>query len=85
MNKFLVALLSGAMILSGAAHAAKKAPTKPKAKPKAALVCPVMGAKIASVKEAVGKSTYKGKTYYFCCAGCKSTFEKDPEKYVTKK
>lgn len=25
---------------------------------------------------------YKGKTYYFCAAGCKETFEKEPEKYV---
>jgi len=23
-----------------------------------------------------------GKTYYFCCAGCKTAFEKDPAKYV---
>jgi Cu+-exporting ATPase len=28
---------------------------------------------------------YKGKTYYFCCAGCKEKFEKDPEKYTKKK
>ncbi|MBW3625594.1 MAG: YHS domain-containing protein, partial [Armatimonadetes bacterium] len=41
-----------------------------------------MGAKIASVKEAVGKSTYKGKTYYFCCAGCKPEFDKNPEKFI---
>jgi xanthine dehydrogenase accessory factor len=24
-------------------------------------------------------SDYRGKTYYFCCAGCKHKFEKDPE------
>lgn len=29
-------------------------------------------------------STYKGKTYYFCCAACKDKFEKEPEKYVGK-
>jgi YHS domain-containing protein len=28
------------------------------------------------------KTTYKGKTYYFCAPGCKITFEEDPEKYV---
>ncbi|MBW3625948.1 MAG: YHS domain-containing protein, partial [Armatimonadetes bacterium] len=39
----------------------------------------------ASKEAAAGTSTHNGKTYYFCCAGCKSTFEKDPEKYVTKK
>jgi Cu+-exporting ATPase len=28
---------------------------------------------------------YKGQTYHFCCAGCKSKFESDPEKYLAKK
>jgi len=27
---------------------------------------------------------YKGKKVYFCCAGCKEKFEKDPEKYIAK-
>jgi xanthine dehydrogenase accessory factor len=27
---------------------------------------------------------YKGKNVYFCCDGCKVTFEKDPEKYASK-
>jgi len=27
---------------------------------------------------------YKGETYYFCCAGCKGAFVKDPEKYIHK-
>ncbi len=49
---------------------------------KAPLVCPVTGEKIASVKQAAGKSTYKGKTYYFCCAGCKPKFDKAPAKYA---
>jgi xanthine dehydrogenase accessory factor len=25
---------------------------------------------------------YKGTTYYFCCPGCRTAFEKDPESYV---
>lgn len=25
---------------------------------------------------------YKGKTYYFCAVGCKTAFERDPEKYL---
>ena len=25
---------------------------------------------------------YEGKTYYFCAAGCKTTFEEDPTKYL---
>ena len=56
---------------------AKKATTK-----QAALICPVTGTKIASIKAAVGHSTYKGKTYYFCCPECKPKFDKNPAKYI---
>jgi YHS domain-containing protein len=28
-------------------------------------------------------SVYKGKTYYFCAPGCKRTFDKNPEQYVS--
>jgi YHS domain-containing protein len=45
-------------------------------------VCPVMGTKIPDVTKAAGKTVYKGKTYYFCCAGCKPAFDKNPEKYI---
>jgi len=27
------------------------------------------------------KSEHEGKTFYFCSAGCKATFDKDPHKY----
>lgn len=27
---------------------------------------------------------HAGQTYSFCSAGCKSTFEKDPDQYVSK-
>jgi len=40
--------------------------------------CPVMGGEI-------DKSIfvdYDGKRVYFCCAGCKDTFNEDPKKYV---
>jgi xanthine dehydrogenase accessory factor len=30
-------------------------------------------------------SEYEGVTYYFCCAGCKQTFEKNPSSYVGEK
>ena len=43
-------------------------------------VCPVMGG-------AINKNMfteYKGKKVYFCCAGCKEKFEKEPEKYLAK-
>ena len=56
---------------------AAKAPVKVAAAP----VCPVTGEKVTSIKGAE-KSSYKGKTYYFCCAGCKPMFDKNPAKYV---
>ena len=31
---------------------------------------------------AAGTSAYRGKTYYFCSLGCKSTFDKDPARYA---
>ena len=33
-------------------------------------------------KKAAATVTHQGKTYYFCAAGCKATFEKDPQKYL---
>lgn len=56
-----------------------KSPKKPAA---VSAVCPVMNAKIANVSKASGKSVYKGKTYYFCCAGCKPAFDKNPAKFA---
>lgn len=47
------------------------------------VTCPVMGHEIEKSK-AAGSTEYNGKTYYFCCAGCKEKFEKDPEKYTKK-
>jgi YHS domain-containing protein len=28
------------------------------------------------------KSEYEGRCFYFCCNGCKQTFEKQPEKFA---
>ena len=33
-------------------------------------------------KRAAGSSTYQGKTYHFCSAGCKATFDKNPARYA---
>ena len=33
-------------------------------------------------KTAAGKSEYQGQTYYFCSAGCKKAFDKEPAKYA---
>jgi YHS domain-containing protein len=44
---------------------------------------PVCGMNVDE-KKAAATAAYGGKTYYFCSAGCKTTFEKAPEKYATK-
>jgi YHS domain-containing protein len=45
-------------------------------------ICPVMGNKISDIRNAAGKSVYKGKTYYFCCPMCKPKFDANPKKYI---
>lgn len=67
-----------AIAIAAPALAQHKHAPRPAAHKAEALVCPVMGNKIASKQAAAGHSTYKGKTYYFCCAGCKPQFDKDP-------
>ncbi|MES0360180.1 MAG: YHS domain-containing protein [Anaerolineales bacterium] len=43
---------------------------------------PVCGMEVDE-KTATIKSEYKDKTYYFCAPGCKASFDKDPEKYLS--
>jgi len=33
-------------------------------------------------EKAAATSVYEGKTYYFCAAGCKKMFDKNPKKYL---
>ena len=47
------------------------------------LKCPVSGKEVTR-SEATPKYEYEGKTYYFCCEGCKDAFIKDPAKYTKK-
>jgi Cu+-exporting ATPase len=42
---------------------------------------PVCGMTVDENK-AAATATHQGSTYYFCAAGCKSAFEKDPGKYL---
>ncbi len=74
----LATFTGAALAHPGHSHAKKPASTAKAA----SLICPVTGTKIASIKAAVGHSTYKGKTYYFCCPECKPRFDKDPAKVV---
>jgi xanthine dehydrogenase accessory factor len=43
---------------------------------------PVCGMQV-EIPTARHTSEYGGETYYFCGPGCKRTFEKEPQKYVT--
>jgi Cu+-exporting ATPase len=45
---------------------------------------PVCGMKVDDQK-AAAQSTYEGKTYYFCCAGCKGKFDQNPQQYASQK
>ena len=40
---------------------------------------------IVSEEKAAFKSEYKGTAYFFCGAGYKERFDKDPDKYFTDK
>jgi P-type Cu+ transporter len=44
---------------------------------------PVCGMSV-DVHAAKHKASYHGRSYYFCCAGCKTKFEADPERYLNK-
>jgi Cu+-exporting ATPase len=44
---------------------------------------PVCGMMIETTK-AAATSNYQGKTFYFCSADCKTTFDQAPEKYADK-
>ena len=43
---------------------------------------PVCGRRM-NPNRAHAKVDYKGEVYYLCCPLCQSTFEKDPERYVS--
>jgi len=42
---------------------------------------PVCGMEVDEAT-AIGKSTYEGKTYYFCSTGCKARFDSTPKKFA---
>jgi Cu+-exporting ATPase len=44
---------------------------------------PVCGMSV-DPEQAEYRSFQKGENYYFCSAGCKATFDKDPGKYIAR-
>ena len=59
---------------------AKTPEAKAPAELKPQTTCPVMGGEIDKSVFA----DHEGKRVYFCCPGCISEFQKDPEKYLKK-
>ena len=45
---------------------------------------PVCGMTVDDQK-AAAQSTYEGKTFYFCCAGCKGKCDANPKQYTSQK
>ena len=81
----LAFLAVGLLLAAGCGTQTEDEAQTPGAEETVSAVCPVMGTEIADVSKAAGKTVYKGKTYYFCCDGCKPAFDKDPEKYIKNK
>jgi len=42
---------------------------------------PICGMTV-NIERAKYKSEFDSRSFYFCCAGCKQTFDKQPEKYA---
>ena len=55
-----------------------RAPTAP---PDTGYINPVCGALIDPA-HALSTLTLRGQTHYFCCQGCRTEFERDPDKYL---
>jgi YHS domain-containing protein len=82
MNKLALILTVGALTVGAFAQTKPKAPATPKELP-----CAVMSThkvKIADATKGKMFSDYKGRRYFFCCAGCPAAFKANPAKYAKK-
>jgi YHS domain-containing protein len=80
MNRILLTLVVGVSAAFALAQAPGKKPPLPKA-----VKCPVMKASkvnIASATKAKMFADYKGRRYFFCCAGCPEAFKANPAKFA---
>ncbi|MBC8065853.1 MAG: YHS domain-containing protein [Chlorobia bacterium] len=79
MKKIALSLVVGALAVGAFAQAKPKAPTE--------LACAVMPShkvKIADATKTKMFADYKGRRYFFCCAGCPAAFKATPAKYAKK-
>jgi xanthine dehydrogenase accessory factor len=67
----------------GPAHTkhTRAAPASVETQPVTGYVNPVCGA-VVNPARALSSLTMSGQTHYFCCQGCRTEFERDPEKYL---
>lgn len=80
MKSFLV--LAIALVAGSALAQTKPAPKAPKA-----ILCAVMPDDKVDVAKATKSKMfqdYKGRRYFFCCAGCPDAFKANPEKFIAK-
>jgi YHS domain-containing protein len=78
-----VLLCAGAALVLASAGLAVEKDKKAAAKTEA--YCPIMTKNKVKIKDATKKkmfADYKGRRYFFCCAGCPDAFKKDPAKYA---
>ncbi len=59
----------------------RSTPAAVEAQPVTGYVNPVCGA-VVDPARALSSLTMSGQTHYFCCQGCRTEFERDPEKYL---
>jgi YHS domain-containing protein len=76
-NTWLPVCLSVVLMISGILAVPSLQAEEPG---KAQTLCPIMGGPI----DKTAYADYEGKRVYFCCAGCKSEFLKDPKKHIQK-
>jgi YHS domain-containing protein len=78
----LVALLAWRFITTGGMEMLRAHARRPEAETKL-VRDPVCGMSV-DTEHAEHRSFQKGETYYFCSAGCKETFDRDPGKYISR-
>ena len=79
----MISVMALAVVSASFGQDKAKAPAKTEAPKK--LHCAVMAKDEVDIAEATKNkmfADYKGKRYFFCCAGCPESFKKDPAKYA---
>jgi xanthine dehydrogenase accessory factor len=85
-NEIALAAVAGLVALRRGHAPSPAQPARPKppgvgARPVTGYVNPVCGA-VVDPARALSSLTMGGQTHYFCCQGCRTEFERDPEKYL---